>query len=140
MYEYVQFTAFAYRFLCNRGPVPSWLNSIHLSVIQHGYETHILTAPESTPHSRCWDLAWLDLMEQNDDGPPSSSSPNIFGFSRLLRERLGWDVRVVVPDCQKSWVGKAYAISDIINATYFYPRGKSINPCDPVPAEKKLIL
>lgn len=49
---------------------------------------------------------WKDtpsLTEQNDDGPPSSSSPNIFAFSKLLQEKLGWDVRVVVPDCQKSW-------------------------------------
>lgn len=41
--------------------------------------------------------------EQNDDGPPCASSPNIFGFYKLLRDHLGWDVKVVIPDCQKSW-------------------------------------
>lgn len=40
---------------------------------------------------------------QNDDGPPSASSPNIYGFAKLLKERLGWEVKVVIPDCQKSW-------------------------------------
>ncbi|WVR07178.1 5'/3'-nucleotidase SurE [Kwoniella sp. DSM 27419] len=61
------------------------------------------------------------VLLTNDDGPPCASSPNIFAFCKLLQSRLGWDVRVVIPDCQKSWVGKAYAISDIISASYFYP-------------------
>ncbi|OCF60428.1 5'/3'-nucleotidase SurE [Kwoniella mangroviensis CBS 10435] len=61
------------------------------------------------------------VLLTNDDGPPCASSPNIFSFCKLLQSRLGWDVRVVIPDCQKSWVGKAYAISDVISASYFYP-------------------
>lgn len=40
---------------------------------------------------------------QNDDGPPSRSSPNIYAFVKALQQTLGWDVRVVIPDCQKSW-------------------------------------
>lgn len=40
---------------------------------------------------------------QNDDGPPSSHSPNIYSFAKLLIEKLGWDVRVVVPATQNSW-------------------------------------
>ncbi|WWD17425.1 5'/3'-nucleotidase SurE [Kwoniella shandongensis] len=61
------------------------------------------------------------VLLTNDDGPPSASSPNIFSFCKLLQTRLGWDVKVVIPDRQKSWVGKAYAISDVIAASYFYP-------------------
>ncbi|WWC61725.1 5'/3'-nucleotidase SurE [Kwoniella dejecticola CBS 10117] len=61
------------------------------------------------------------VLLTNDDGPPCASSPNIFSFCKLLQSRLGWDVRVVIPDTQKSWVGKAYAISDVISASYFYP-------------------
>ncbi|TYJ57020.1 5'/3'-nucleotidase SurE [Cryptococcus floricola] len=61
------------------------------------------------------------VLLTNDDGPPCASSPNIFSFCKLLQSKLGWDVRVVIPDCQKSWVGKAYAISDVIAASYFYP-------------------
>ncbi|OXG36619.1 5'/3'-nucleotidase SurE [Cryptococcus neoformans Ze90-1] len=61
------------------------------------------------------------VLLTNDDGPPCASSPNIYAFCKLLQSRLGWDVRVVIPDCQKSWVGKSYAISDIVTANYFYP-------------------
>ncbi|KAK4686130.1 hypothetical protein P7C73_g4002, partial [Tremellales sp. Uapishka_1] len=61
------------------------------------------------------------VLLTNDDGPPCSSSPNIYAFYKTLVAKLGWEVKVVIPDCQKSWVGKAYAISDIISASYFYP-------------------
>lgn len=64
------------------------------------------------------------ISSQNDDGPPSPSSPNIYSFAKSLVSTLGWEVRVVVPDCQKSWVGKAYAIGDIITGKYFYPLGE----------------
>jgi tubulin--tyrosine ligase len=43
------------------------------------------------------------ISEKNDDGPPSPSSPNIYSFAKALKDTLGWDVRVVIPDCQKSW-------------------------------------
>jgi hypothetical protein len=39
---------------------------------------------------------------QNDDGPPSVSSPNIFTFSKAL-QAAGFDVKVVVPTGQMSW-------------------------------------
>jgi 5'/3'-nucleotidase SurE len=64
------------------------------------------------------------LANQNDDGPPhAAGSPNIYSFAKTLMDRLGWEVRVVVPDSQKSWVGKAYAIGDVITGKYFYPLG-----------------
>lgn len=37
-------------------------------------------------------------------------------------KELGWDVKVVIPSSQKSWIGKAYQITDIINGRYYYPR------------------
>ncbi|WVQ82228.1 5'/3'-nucleotidase SurE [Cryptococcus sp. DSM 104549] len=61
------------------------------------------------------------VLLTNDDGPPGAASPNIYSFCKTLQTRLGWDVRVVIPNTQKSWVGKAYAINDIITASYFYP-------------------
>ncbi|WOO77066.1 putative tubulin--tyrosine ligase PBY1 [Vanrija pseudolonga] len=61
------------------------------------------------------------VLLTNDDGPPSSHSPNIYSFAKLLIEKLGWDVRVVVPATQNSWVGKGFAITQIIDANYFYP-------------------
>jgi len=35
---------------------------------------------------------------------------------------LGWDVQVVIPSSQKSWIGKAFHIRDTIKGRYFYPR------------------
>lgn len=50
----------------------------------------------------------------SDDGPPSASeSPMIGSFARALKEFNGWDVRVVVPSSQKSWIGGAYQIAGL---------------------------
>lgn len=78
------------------------------------------------PSDPCTNPFWYSDARpalQNDDGPPSPSSPNIYSFALALRNKLNWDVRVVIPDCQKSWVGSAYAISDVVQAMFFYPRG-----------------
>ncbi|KAI9508756.1 sure-like protein [Russula earlei] len=58
----------------------------------------------------------------NDDGPPGTESPYIFGFYKYLTRTLGWNVRVVIPNSQKSWIGKAYQIKDIIQGHFYYPR------------------
>lgn len=60
--------------------------------------------------------------------------------------RAGWDVKVVIPSSQKSWIGtsqisssqyhtdavraagKAYHIKDIINGRYYYPRDPGKHP------------
>ncbi|CAK9785460.1 unnamed protein product [Cutaneotrichosporon oleaginosum] len=61
------------------------------------------------------------VLLTNDDGPPSDHSPNIFQFAKQLINDLGWEVRVVIPDGQRSWVGKGFAINQIITAAFFYP-------------------
>ncbi|KIR59468.1 5'/3'-nucleotidase SurE [Cryptococcus bacillisporus CA1873] len=43
------------------------------------------------------------VLLTNDDGPPCDASPNIYSFANALERQLGWDVRVVIPDSQKSW-------------------------------------
>ncbi|TBU65049.1 survival protein sure-like phosphatase/nucleotidase [Dichomitus squalens] len=62
------------------------------------------------------------VLLTNDDGPPGHESPYIYGLYRHLTQDLGWDVRVVIPSSQKSWIGKAYHIKDIITGRYYYPR------------------
>ncbi|KAF8078600.1 survival protein sure-like phosphatase/nucleotidase [Lyophyllum atratum] len=63
------------------------------------------------------------VLLTNDDGPPDSKeSPYVLGLYRYLTEELGWDVKVVLPSSQKSWIGKAYHIKDITKGSYFYPR------------------
>ncbi|BGP21742.1 hypothetical protein JCM10295v2_000617 [Rhodotorula toruloides] len=69
----------------------------------------------------------LRVLLTNDDGRPSPKtghSPFIYPFARGLVEQLGWDVRVVVPDSQKSWVGKSYLIGDKVTGQYYYPAGE----------------
>ncbi|GAA5892675.1 hypothetical protein JCM5296_003994 [Sporobolomyces johnsonii] len=70
----------------------------------------------------------LRVLLTNDDGPPTAktgSSPFVYPFAKALVERLGWDVRVVVPSTQKSWVGKSYLIAEKTAGRYFYPDPKS---------------
>ncbi|GBE77910.1 hypothetical protein SCP_0107920 [Sparassis crispa] len=64
----------------------------------------------------------LRVLLTNDDGPPGKDSPYIYGLYRHLTRDLCWDVRVVIPSTQKSWIGKAYQIHDIISGKYYYPR------------------
>ncbi|EJD03904.1 sure-like protein [Fomitiporia mediterranea MF3/22] len=64
----------------------------------------------------------LRVLLTNDDGPPGKDSPYIFGLARHLVEDLDWDVKVVVPSTQKSWIGKAYHIKEITKGFYYYPR------------------
>ncbi|SCZ90402.1 BZ3500_MvSof-1268-A1-R1_Chr1-3g01966 [Microbotryum saponariae] len=66
------------------------------------------------------------VVVTNDDGPPtdlSGHSPFVYPFACALAEQLGWDVKVVVPSSQRSWVGKSYAITQVTTGRYFYPTG-----------------
>ncbi|KAG1757547.1 sure-like protein, partial [Suillus lakei] len=58
----------------------------------------------------------------NDDGPPGPQSPYIYGLYRHLTTNLRWDVKVVVPSSQKSWIGKAFHITEITKGRYYYPK------------------
>ncbi|GAA5980614.1 hypothetical protein JCM10908_001708 [Rhodotorula pacifica] len=69
----------------------------------------------------------LRVLLTNDDGPPSSTrghSPFIYPFARALITHLNWDVRVVVPASQRSWVGKSYLIAEKVTGAYYYPKGE----------------
>ncbi|KAH9459758.1 hypothetical protein H4Q26_005045 [Puccinia striiformis f. sp. tritici PST-130] len=66
------------------------------------------------------------VLLTNDDGPCSTEeSPFIYSFSKLLlQEFLKSDpekLKVVIPDSQKSWIGKAYIIKDKLNVINYDP-------------------
>ncbi|KZS92965.1 sure-like protein [Sistotremastrum niveocremeum HHB9708] len=63
------------------------------------------------------------VLLTNDDGPPGPESPYIYGFSRQLKEATGWNIKVVVPSSQKSWIGKSFQIKEVTQGQYYYPRG-----------------
>ncbi|KAJ6604674.1 survival protein sure-like phosphatase/nucleotidase [Mycena vulgaris] len=65
----------------------------------------------------------MRVLLTNDDGPPNNAaSPYVFGLYNHLTA-LGWDVKVVLPSSQKSWIGKAFHITEITTGRYFYPTG-----------------
>ncbi|CAH7671787.1 survival protein sure-like phosphatase/nucleotidase [Phakopsora pachyrhizi] len=65
------------------------------------------------------------ILLTNDDGPPSDESPFIYSFTQTLIENfLGNDpkrLKVLIPDSQKSWIGKAYLIKERIRVKRFDP-------------------
>ncbi|KAJ6575139.1 survival protein sure-like phosphatase/nucleotidase [Mycena capillaripes] len=64
----------------------------------------------------------MKVLLTNDDGPPNkAASPYVFAFYQHLTA-LGWDVKVVLPSSQKSWIGKAFHITEITKGRYFYPK------------------
>jgi len=65
----------------------------------------------------------LRVLLTNDDGPPGPDSPYIYGFAKRLVKEFGWDVKIVIPNAQKSWIGKAFHIKEITTGCYYYPRG-----------------
>ncbi|KAF8872128.1 survival protein sure-like phosphatase/nucleotidase [Gymnopilus junonius] len=74
------------------------------------------------------------VLLTNDDGPPDSKeSPYILGLYRHLKLHLGWDVRVVLPSSQKSWIGKAYHIKEVTKGNYFYPKEDGNGEISPHP-------
>ncbi|KAI8853277.1 survival protein sure-like phosphatase/nucleotidase [Chytridium lagenaria] len=60
------------------------------------------------------------VLITNDDGPPGTFSPFLMPFLAALKDTLGWNVRVVIPDTQKSWIGKGFTPSAPVSPTYYH--------------------
>ncbi|KAJ8664091.1 5'/3'-nucleotidase SurE [Lichtheimia ornata] len=62
----------------------------------------------------------LKVLISNDDGPPChEESPFILPFIEHL-ESLGWDVKVCLPDSQKSWISKSFMIKEHVEMSYYH--------------------
>jgi tubulin--tyrosine ligase len=62
------------------------------------------------------------VLLTNDDGPPSTTgSPFVYPFALALKRQLGWNVSVVVPSSQKSWVGKSFLITQTATGNLILP-------------------
>lgn len=66
------------------------------------------------------------ILLTNDDGPCSEDeSPFIRSFSELLVTKLlksdHQKLKVIIPDSQKSWIGKAYIIKDKLSVSRYDP-------------------
>ncbi|KAI7262899.1 sure-like protein [Hortaea werneckii] len=63
----------------------------------------------------------MHILVTNDDGPPSAeSSPYVLPFVRTL-ESAGHTVSVILPDSQRSWIGKAHMVGQDVQATHYWP-------------------
>ncbi|KAF2102725.1 sure-like protein [Rhizodiscina lignyota] len=63
----------------------------------------------------------MHILIVNDDGPPSShSSPYVHSLVRTLQKN-NHTVSVVLPNVQRSWIGKAHIVGQAIRPTYYRP-------------------
>ncbi|EMC98471.1 hypothetical protein BAUCODRAFT_32516 [Baudoinia panamericana UAMH 10762] len=63
----------------------------------------------------------MHILVTNDDGPPSAeASPYVLPFVKAL-ERAGHTVSVIVPDTQRSWIGKAHIVGQDVQASHYWP-------------------
>ncbi|PIA17408.1 sure-like protein [Coemansia reversa NRRL 1564] len=51
------------------------------------------------------------VLITNDDGPLSDESPFIETFVCALQNKLGWNIKVCIPACQRSWIAKAFLVN-----------------------------
>ncbi|KAJ2079876.1 hypothetical protein H4R24_003475 [Coemansia sp. RSA 988] len=61
------------------------------------------------------------VLITNDDGPLSDESPFLETFVRALQKELGWDIRVCIPACQRSWIAKAFLVNEPVVLKEFEP-------------------
>ncbi|OJJ98919.1 hypothetical protein ASPACDRAFT_44548 [Aspergillus aculeatus ATCC 16872] len=63
----------------------------------------------------------MHILVVNDDGPPSrDTSPYVHSLVHELQSQ-GHIVTVVLPNQQRSWIGKAHFVGEVVKATYFSP-------------------
>ncbi|KAH0559766.1 hypothetical protein GP486_003717 [Trichoglossum hirsutum] len=63
----------------------------------------------------------MHILVVNDDGPPSrKSSPYVLPFVRTLQS-AGHTVSVILPNIQRSWIGKAHIVGALVKPTYYRP-------------------
>jgi len=63
----------------------------------------------------------MHILLTNDDGPPSNqSSPYIHSLADTL-QKAGHTVSVVLPNTQRSWIGKAHMVGQTLTPSYFRP-------------------
>lgn len=77
----------------------------------------------------------MHVLLTNDDGPPNEvASPYIRFFVDAIAKYTDWDVSIVVPDVQRSWIGKAHFAGKELTASYIYPNKNSNTFYGPYPS------
>ena len=84
----------------------------------------------------------MHVLLTNDDGPPSDATcPFMKPFVDEIRRSTNWKVSVVVPNQQRSWIGKAHFAGKKVAANYIYTRDSGLDPSNsyegPFPERKE---
>ncbi|ODV93422.1 hypothetical protein PACTADRAFT_52014 [Pachysolen tannophilus NRRL Y-2460] len=85
----------------------------------------------------------MHVLLTNDDGPPNDlTSPYIKSFVDAILKYTDWQLSIVVPSQQRSWIGKAHFAGKDLTASFIY--SKKNQPLDnsylgPFPLENKLL-
>lgn len=75
----------------------------------------------------------MHILLTNDDGPPSDTAcPYIKYFLDEVNRSTDWKVSIVVPDQQRSWIGKAHFAGRTLQVSYIYTLGSTDSPNDKV--------
>ncbi len=76
----------------------------------------------------------MHVLLTNDDGPPNDIAS---GYVRYLVDAIAantdWDLSIVVPDVQRSWIGKAHFAGKPLTASFIYPNKDSNSYHGPFP-------
>lgn len=63
----------------------------------------------------------MHILLTNDDGPPDNRAcPYIKYFVDEIRRSTDWKLLIVVPDQQRSWIGKAHFAGKTLTPSYIY--------------------
>lgn len=73
----------------------------------------------------------MHVLITNDDGPlDDKASPYIKYFIDELKSATNWDISIVIPNQQRSWIGKAHFAGKTLTASYIYTENSTENKND----------
>lgn len=77
----------------------------------------------------------MHVLIVNDDGPLNDATcPYIKYLVDEILESTDWQILIVVPDQQRSWIGKAHFAGKTLSSSYIYTRHSTSEPNDRVNA------
>ncbi|CCE85357.1 Piso0_004947 [Millerozyma farinosa CBS 7064] len=77
----------------------------------------------------------MHVLLTNDDGPLDNfSCPYIKYLVDEINEATDWDLSVVVPNQQRSWIGKAHFAGKTLTSSYIYTKASTASPNENVNA------
>lgn len=77
----------------------------------------------------------MHVLLTNDDGPLDNfSCPYIKYLVDEINEATDWDLSIVVPNQQRSWIGKAHFAGKTLTSSYIYTKASTASPNDDINA------